>query len=129
MSESRWKESKENIEHILDLVKHAKDDQIFLADYHKNLSFMKKHVLTDDRWRKFLRTLTYDEYDESMKNIHNSPTVLHVFFITRMFSNVVMKRAETLKIYVKVGVDDKDNVIVVSFHEPDFPDDRRFEQK
>lgn len=129
MSESRWKESKENIEHIINLVKQATDDQIFLVNKQKNISFMEKYALTDDRWKKVLRTLTFDEYDESMKNIHDSPAVLHVFFITRIFSNIIMKKAETLKVYVKIGADDDENVIVVSFHDPEFPVDRRFEQK
>lgn len=127
MSEKRWKESKETIEHILDLVRKATDDQIFLVNKQKNISFMEKYALTDDRWKKFLRTLTFDEYDGSMKNIHNSPAALHVFFITRIFANIIMGKAETLKVYVKIGANDE-NVIVVSFHEPDFPDDRRFEQ-
>ncbi|HIU21562.1 MAG TPA: hypothetical protein IAD51_04950 [Candidatus Limadaptatus stercorigallinarum] len=126
--EERRKISSDEIRRIIKAIKETPFEDIILISSAKNRSFMSEYKMEDKRWKSILRSLTEEEYDETLIWDRNPQIELHVFFITRLLANIEGGKWQDVKIYVKLGFDYAKKVLVVSFHNPDFPDDERFKQ-
>lgn len=111
---------------VVKAVKEMPVDNIILIPSSKNRTFMSDYKMEEKRWKVLLKTLEEDEYDETMPWDRNPQIDLHVFFITRMLASISMGKMQEEKIYVKLGFDVSNKLLVVSFHYPDFPNDERF---
>lgn len=126
MKKGREKLSEEEVRMVVKAVKEMPVDNIILIPSSKNRTFMSDYKMEEKRWKALLKTLEEDEYDETMPWDRNPQIDLHVFFITRMLASISNGKMQEEKIYIKLGFDVSNKLLVVSFHYPDFPNDERF---
>ena len=109
--------------YLLDVINAIKDNRFKISQREKNRKLVLDYILDREKIKEIILSLTVKDFSSSVNNIKEeySSEILYIFGKDVMLLPRFGSREKKVSIYIKFNKIDDGYIIVVSFHEQQYP--------
>ena len=109
--------------YLLDVINAIKDNRFKISQREKNRKLVLDYILDREKIKEIILSLTVKDFSSSVNNIKEeySSEILYIFGKDVMLLPRFGSREKKVSIYIKFNKIDDGYIIVVSFHDQQYP--------